>query len=66
MTFYDCPKEHWRHPRTTNPVKSPFRGAAAQDRCGQALQEGGQRDSGHTEDVDGGREEVPPGCRRPN
>ena len=36
------------------------RGAAAQDRCGQALQEGGQSDSGHMEDVDGGREKVPP------
>ena len=24
VTFYDYPKEHWRHLRTTNPVKSPF------------------------------------------
>ena len=24
VTFYDYPKEHWRHLRTTNPVESPF------------------------------------------
>lgn len=24
VTFYDFPKEHWRHLRTTNPVESPF------------------------------------------
>jgi putative transposase len=24
VTFYSFPKEHWRHPRTTNPVESPF------------------------------------------
>ena len=25
MTFYDFPREHWRHLRTTNPVgESPF------------------------------------------
>ena len=24
VTFYDYPKEHWRHIRTTNPVESPF------------------------------------------
>ena len=24
VTFYDFPKEHWRHIRTTNPVESPF------------------------------------------
>ena len=26
VIFYDYPKEHWRQPRTTNPVKSPFVG----------------------------------------
>ena len=24
ITFYDFPKEHWKHIRTTNPVESPF------------------------------------------
>ena len=24
VTFYRCPKEHWKHLRTTNPVESPF------------------------------------------
>jgi len=24
VTFYDFPKEHWQHLRTTNPVESPF------------------------------------------
>ena len=24
VTFYDFPKEHWSHLRTTNPVESPF------------------------------------------
>ena len=26
VTFYNFPKEHWRHLRTTNPVESPFAG----------------------------------------
>lgn len=24
VTFYEFPKEHWRHLRTTNPIESPF------------------------------------------
>lgn len=24
LTFYDYPAEHWRHPRTTNPIESVF------------------------------------------
>ena len=24
VTFYDFPKEHWKHLRTTNPIESPF------------------------------------------
>ena len=24
VAFYDYPKQHWRHLRTTNPVESPF------------------------------------------
>ncbi len=24
VSFYDFPKEHWQHLRTTNPVESPF------------------------------------------
>lgn len=24
VAFYDFPKEHWKHLRTTNPVESPF------------------------------------------
>ena len=24
VTFYDFPREHWKHLRTTNPVESPF------------------------------------------
>ena len=27
VTFYDFPKEHWQHVRTTNPVESPFAAA---------------------------------------
>lgn len=24
VTFYDFPREHWKHLRTSNPVESPF------------------------------------------
>ena len=24
VTFYDYPREHWQHLRTTNPMESPF------------------------------------------
>lgn len=24
VTYYDFPREHWKHLRTTNPVESPF------------------------------------------
>ena len=24
ITFFEFPKEHWKHLRTTNPVESPF------------------------------------------
>jgi putative transposase len=24
VTFYQFPREHWKHLRTSNPVKSPF------------------------------------------
>jgi transposase-like protein len=24
LAFYDFPAEHWKHPRSTNPVKSTF------------------------------------------
>jgi len=24
VTFYQCPKEHWKHLRTTNIIESPF------------------------------------------
>ncbi len=34
VTFYDFPKEHWKHLRTTNPVESPF--AAVRLRTGAA------------------------------
>ncbi len=34
ITFYDFPKEHWKHLRTTNPVESPF--AAVRLRTGAA------------------------------
>ena len=27
VTFYRCPKGHWIHQRTTNPVQSPFSAA---------------------------------------
>lgn len=34
VTFYNFPKEHWKHLRTTNPVESPF--AAVRLRTGAA------------------------------
>ena len=49
VTFYDFPKEHWGHLRTTNPVESPFAAPQASDRCRQALQEGRSGDSGDLE-----------------
>ena len=55
VTFYDFPKEHWGHLRTTNPVESPFAALRASDRCRQALQEGRSGDSGDLENVDGRR-----------
>ena len=45
VTFYDFPKEHWGHLRTTNPVRITLRGPQASDRCRQALQEGRSGDS---------------------
>jgi transposase-like protein len=27
VTFYDFPREHWKHLRTSNPVESPFAAA---------------------------------------
>ena len=55
VTFYDFPKEHWGHLRTTNPVESPFAALRPSDRRRQALQEGRSGDSGDLEDADGRR-----------
>ena len=60
VTFYDYPREHWRHLRTTNPVESPFAALRLRTDAARRYKRGGQSDSCHMEDVDGGREEVPP------
>ena len=46
-------------PANDQPGRVALRYAAYPVGCGQALQEGGQGDSGYMEDADGGREQVP-------
>ena len=58
VTFYDFPKEHWGHLRTTNPVESPF--AALRLRTDAAkrykrVDPTKVYDSGDLENVDGRR-----------
>ena len=48
------PQRALASPPYDQPGGVAVRCAAAQDRCCQALQEGGQSDSGHMEDVEGG------------
>jgi len=66
VTFYQFPKEHWKHLRTTNVVESPsVRGGPAAHGGGEALQEGRARDGHHLEDAARGRAELPaPQCAR--
>ena len=59
VTFYQFPREHWKHLRTSNPVESPVRGGPAAYGRGQALQAGRQRDGGDLEDVARRRENLP-------
>ena len=58
VTFYDYPREHWRHLRTTNPVESPFAALRLRPDAARRYKRVDRADSGHLEDVDGGREEV--------
>jgi putative transposase len=39
VTFYAFPKEHWKHPRTTNVVESPFAAVG----CGWSRPSGSRR-----------------------
>ena len=36
VTFYDFPREHWKHLRTTNPVESPFAAVRLRTDAGSA------------------------------
>jgi hypothetical protein len=43
VTFYQFPKEHWRHLRTTNVVESPFAAVRLRTTAGKRDQAGGVR-----------------------
>ena len=49
VTFYQFPREHWRHLRTTNVVVVSVRRGAAAHASGQTLQEGRLRHGPHLE-----------------
>ncbi len=59
VTFYQFPREHWKHLRTSNPVESPFAGGAAADGRGQALQKSRERHGGDLEDAAHRGEDIP-------
>jgi transposase-like protein len=37
VTYFDFPKEHWRHLKTTNPIESPFAPAKSRIRRARRL-----------------------------
>ena len=55
ITFYDFPKEHWQHLRTTNPVESPFAALRLRTDAAKRYKGGRSGDSGDLENVDGRR-----------
>ena len=55
VTFYDFPKEHWGHLRTTNPVESPFAALRLRTDAAKRYKRGRSGDSGDLEDADGRR-----------
>ncbi len=66
VTFYDYPKQHWRHLRTTTPVESPFATLRIRTDAARRYKKADRGYSGHMEDADGGREQVPaPACPGP-
>jgi len=58
VTFYDFPREHWRHIRTSNIVESPFF-TEAMYRGRKTLQEGCQRHGLNMESSYGSGETLP-------
>ena len=52
VTFYDFPKEHWRHIRTTNPVESPFAALRLRTDAAKRYNRVDRAHSGDLEDVD--------------
>ena len=55
VTFYDFPKEHWGHLRTTNPVESPFAALRLRTDAAKRYKRVRSGDSGDLEDADGRR-----------
>ena len=49
VTFYDFPKEHWGHLRTTNPVESPFAALRLRTDAAKRYKLGRSGDSGDLE-----------------
>ena len=66
VTFYEFPKEHWKHLRTTNVVESPFAAVRLRTGGGEAVQEGRERDGGDLEDAAGRRADASAGSTRPS
>ena len=46
VTFYDYPREHWQHLRTTNPVESPFASSRLRTDAAKRYKRVEQGDSG--------------------
>jgi putative transposase len=64
VSFYDFPKEHWKHIPHHQRRRVPFRCPSTSHRCGQEVQEGRECNSSDLEGVEGRAEEIPE-ARRP-
>ena len=49
VTFYDFPKEHWKHLRTTNVVESPFKQGGADGKVILSPAEGRTREEAYAQ-----------------
>ena len=63
VTFYQFPKEHWKHPSDDQRSRIAVCGSEVKDECGQAIQEGGKRHGGNLENAYAGGAKIPKaGC----
>ena len=63
VTFYDFPKAHWKHLRTTNIIESPFAAVRLRTAAAKRYKKVRQCHRGDLEDPDGGGIAIPaPRC----